>query len=240
MMALTALYIGLAFFVDDVRWLYFVTFFTIVAGWWCWQRAITRAKRKSSCGAWFFGVCLTVISCFFLYGVFSYFAGRPKFIIMLTGLGVSRQYLDARYRFEYHVRCADGDNTPFILLCHYPNNAAVSCMAMLLGPPPGAYTGPYPSFDEAVRLLATSGTPVELSSPPFVSFRVAGRKITLNLKQGRFSLGMMARMAREGKLIGLILDGRCAIFGINDGQPIRDVFYVDALQQRFLAELHGP
>ena len=240
LVAVAALYIAAAFGVGAQRGLYFVTAACLIAGWALYWRLLRSPVRSTPWAMWPFGICLLPAGLFFLFGAISYLAGKPSFVVIGSGYGPSYQYLDERYRFEYHVHFADGDNSAVILLCTYPNNAAVSCMAMLLGPPRGAYDGPYPSFAEAARLLAERGQPVSVSELPELAFIIAGTKIMLEPGSRGSSLAMLDNLARNGMLSGMLLDGRCAIFGSKDEQPLRQVFYVDAVKQRFLARVHAP
>jgi hypothetical protein len=152
---------------------------------------LLRKKRYVVCLLWFL---LCPLSVYFAWGVVSYWQGTA--VIVFHGLpGTASLNVDPVLRCE-RATCGCVIRG-YEWVWKVPNNSAVRLMTLLFGPMPGAYTGPYPTEEEAFEALqnAIPISPKYLMSDLFI---VQGRKVQLDRGVGN---GILAHM-----LISAVVD----------------------------------
>lgn len=130
---------------------------------------------------------LTLNPCAVLFGrsVLDYMRGRAY----LTGAGLPRaESWNLRPDLRVHRFSGGCVVYPTRQLTMASHNAGVRAAAWVLGPMPGAYTGPYPDRDEARAAVDQRGEPVDVELLAEDKLIVAGRGITLRAGSGRILL----------------------------------------------------
>lgn len=241
LVGLTIIYITLLPFVTSWRPTYLLTSVVIILAVVAYIRGWKSLWEKNRFCAGFYLACLALIVVFFTRAVVDYPLGKAEALHRGYGMGMSSGFLDKQYRFEHRQWYAEGGlGGGDALLWIYPNNAAVNSMAMIFGPPPGAYDGIYPTFEEAARALTDDPSEIRFSMPEQASIWLDDVKIEFTNDGDRWAFGRAHNVYKLNALRGGILEDSCALFGAERDGVFDFILAVSVDDGTVIANLYPP
>jgi len=114
------------------------------------------------------------------------------------------------------------------LLRRLPNNAVIYLLRSVLGPPAGAYDGPFPSLGEALSALNATGSSLSFASFSSGSFQAGGSAQSLTPPEAQAILQYTSAPAGQmDALLATVYQERCLVLGILDGERLAYVILAD-------------
>jgi len=228
--SLAVAYVALAFLVGYWRPAYLLTGAVIVSA--C---VIFIAKWKTiwatgRCAFWFFALSLLIIGLIFCVSAVKYPFGTAEERHRGYGMGFGHSYLDRDYRYWHRVYFADPSllDGLDVLYLNYPNNAGVNCLAILCGPVPGSYSGPFPTHAEAAKLLDEQDCEVRFGEPRDWRIWVDDIEIQINMKRHWSAFTEIHNWHELGVLTAATIGSSCVLLGEISNNKLDKVFVIDA------------